>query len=77
MKNTYASKQGKHGTLFLFECTYDMPFDSCVPTQKTRLWRYSAEHVHDAWFDTFAGYDGGADAPRLLSTRKVKVSEVA
>lgn len=44
------NKPGKHGTLYLYEITYRDAGGS--PDFKSRVWRYSLEHVRDAFHDS-------------------------
>lgn len=45
MRERFASKPGRHGTLYLFRITYDAPRDLGFGKDSIRLWAYDAEHA--------------------------------
>jgi hypothetical protein len=49
----YMTKPGQYGTLYLYEVTYSDDQRDGQPsyTGTQRVWRYSLEHVHDAFHD--------------------------
>lgn len=61
---TARTKPGKHGTLYLYEYTYRDVSGS--PTFKARAWRYSLEHLRDAFGDA-----PDADGWELVSAQRV------
>ena len=51
------TKPGKYGTLYLYEITYTDSSDAGCGEMTARVWRYSLEHVVDA-FDQSHDSDG-------------------
>lgn len=60
------TKQGKHGTLYLYELAYTDRDDDCCPEFTERVWRYSLEHVQFAWDES-----SRADGWTLLRAARV------
>jgi hypothetical protein len=50
------TKPGKYGTLYLYELEYTDGGDRGMGVLHSRVWRYSLEHVQDAFYE---GSDGG------------------
>jgi hypothetical protein len=48
----YISKQGKHGTLHLYELTYTDNLDAGCPDFTSHYWAYSADHAIERFEDS-------------------------
>lgn len=51
-KRNAVTKQGKYGTLYLYEIVYTDLDDPCCPDFTTRMWGYDAEHVQERFYNT-------------------------
>lgn len=68
METNYATtKPGKYGTLHLFFVTYCDAIDPGFPPTTIKVWRYSLEHVYDAFYE---GNDG--DSWKITNVRRAK-----
>ena len=53
MAREYRTKQGKHGTLYLWKITYsDVPGPSGEVIGAWRTWAYNHEHAWENWHDS-------------------------
>jgi hypothetical protein len=68
MSTKYQTKPGKEGTLFLFRVAYKDRNDETFGVDVTCVWRYSIEHVYDAW-------NADGDSFEIVSISKVKVAK--
>lgn len=50
--NLSTTKQGKHGTLHLYEIVYTDTSDDCIGELTTRQWGYNREHVEDTFYQS-------------------------
>lgn len=59
------TKEGAHGTLYLYEIRYTDSDDEGCSVFTTRKWAYDMSHLYDRW------YEGDCDGWKIVSVKRV------